>query len=87
MKRFLAVILAGMMTLTLVACGNTDTSTDSGDSGESQGDATETTTLKFNLVKSTTDPQYEWYGRFWEDVNEATGVKWKAKSTPVRAWA
>ncbi len=87
MKRFLALILAGMMTLTLVACGNTDTSTDSGDSGESQGDATETTTLKFNLVKSTTDPQYEWYGRFWEDVNEATGVKWKAKSTPVRAWA
>lgn len=72
MKRFLALILAGMMTLTLVACGNTDTSTDSGDSGESQGDATETTTLKFNLVKSTTDPQYEWYGRFWEDVNEAT---------------
>lgn len=50
MKRFLALILAGMMTLTLVACGNTDTSTDSGDSGESQGDATETTTLKLEFV-------------------------------------
>lgn len=73
MKRLLALILAGMMTLTLAACGNTDTSADSGDSGEGQSDAAETTTLKFNLVKSTTDPQYEWYGRFWEDVKEATG--------------
>ncbi len=34
--------------------------------------AADSVTLRFNLVKSTTDPQYEWYSRFWDDVNTAT---------------
>lgn len=74
MKRFLAMILAGMMVFSLAACGSSgSTSTPASSSGSSAADAAaDATTLKFNLVKSTTDPQYEWYGRFWDDVNTAS---------------
>lgn len=74
MKRWFAFILAAMMVLSLAACGDTEPAADEGgDSSQTEEPAAATTTLKFNLVKSTTDPQYEWYGRFWDDVKEATG--------------
>ena len=40
--------------------------------GGGQSAAAEATTLKFNLVKSNTDPQYEWYGRFFDDLEAAS---------------
>lgn len=32
--------------------------------------AGESITLKYNLVKPNTDPQYEWFSRFWKDVEK-----------------
>ena len=77
MKRFTAMLLVCVMALALAACGSTTTSTESSSTGStssvsSTSAAVNPVTLKFNLVKSTTDPQYEWYGRFWDEVNAKT---------------
>ncbi len=66
MKRFLSLILSCLMVIALSACGSPTESAGTTDA------AVAPTTLKFNLVKSNTDPQYEWYGRFFQDVEEAT---------------
>lgn len=86
MKRLFALILT-LSLLLLTACGGTGDKTDSsgsgdasgstgtsGDSGSTESEAPASVTkLRFNLVKSTSDPQYEWYGRFWDAVKEASG--------------
>ncbi len=75
MKKLIAGMLAAIMAFSLAACGGeTDSNVNQG--GENQGGeqsaAAEATTLKFNLVKSNTDPQYEWYGRFFDDLETAS---------------
>ena len=83
MKRLFALILT-LSLLLLTACGGPGDKTGSGDasgstgtsgdSGSSESEAPASVTkLRFNLVKSTGDPQYEWYGRFWDAVKEASG--------------
>lgn len=88
MKRLFALILT-LSLLLLTACGSNGGSAGSGsgsgsdsgssgntaaDSGSSDSEAPASVTkLRFNLVKSTSDPQYEWYGRFWDAVKEASG--------------
>ena len=75
MKRLLTLFLVCLMVITLAACGS---NTDSNGASNKDNDGTDTNaavepiTLKFNLVKSSSDPQYEWYGRFFDDVNKAT---------------
>ncbi|GAB2045219.1 C4-dicarboxylate TRAP transporter substrate-binding protein [Agathobaculum sp. TL06] len=70
MKKLIAGMLAAIMAFSLAACGGeTDSNVNQG--GE-QSAAAEATTLKFNLVKSNTDPQYEWYGRFFDDLEAAS---------------
>lgn len=70
MKKLIAGMLAAIMAFSLAACGG---GTDSNaNPGGGQSAAAEATTLKFNLVKSNTDPQYEWYGRFFDDLEAAS---------------
>lgn len=69
MKRLLATALSALMILSLAACGS-ENGTPS--ENNAQEESVKATNLRFNLVKSTTDPQYEWYGRFWDDVAKNT---------------
>ena len=78
MRKILVLCLVCLMVLSFAACGDasngssdTDNSAASGNE-EDAGTAVEPVNLKFNLVKSTNDPQYEWYGRFFSDVEEAS---------------
>lgn len=79
------MVLSGMMVMGLAACGGSggkETASETSEASESTQEeakeeeksaaSAEAVTLKFNLVKSTTDPQYEWYGRFWDDVKTAS---------------
>ena len=81
MKKFISMFLAVLMVLSLVACGGSKSETSapaqssSSSSTESAAPAetpAESVTLKFNLVKQPTDVQYEWYSRFWKDLEEAS---------------
>ncbi len=77
MKKIFALLLAVALVFSISACGgSTAESTAPADgsavASEAAPAAAESVTLKFNLVKSTTDPQYEWYGRYWADVEQAS---------------
>ena len=75
MKKLIAGMLAAIMAFSLAACGGgTDSNANPGgeNPGGGQSAAAEATTLKFNLVQSNTDPQYEWYGRFFDDLEAAS---------------
>ena len=74
MKKLFSLILALAMTLSLASCGQQEeasTEDPSSADNEASGSA-DPVTLRFNLVKSNTDVQYEWYGRFWDDVEAAS---------------
>lgn len=85
MKKLLSLTLALLMVLSLAACGGDGGKTPppaDTKPAESQGDAqkaeepsapaADPVTLRFNLVKQPTDVQYEWYGRFWSDLEKAS---------------
>ena len=75
-KRMLAMLLAAGMCVSLVGCGGgSSASTDStGDAAKGDsGTPAATTTLKFNFVKSSTDPEYDWYDEYFKDISEASG--------------
>lgn len=62
MKRIVASVLAGLMMVVVV----------SGVYSATGASSAKPITLKFNLVKSSSDPQYKWYGRFFSDLEKAT---------------
>lgn len=62
MKKIAVSVLAGLMMFVIV----------SGVYSATGGSSAKSVTLKFNLVKSSSDPQYSWYGRFFSDVEKAT---------------
>lgn len=72
MKRFLALTLAVMMAASLVACGGNSSETSQGTQTDTTSEAEATITLKHNFVKGATDPQYQYYVDFWNDVEEAS---------------
>lgn len=80
MKKLIALLLACTMLFALTACGQKaeTPSTPAADAPVADAPAADASvavdpiTLKFNLVKNPTDVQYEWYGRFWNDVNAAS---------------
>lgn len=70
MKKFLAMILALVMVLSLVACGNKSSSNERGDvSGD------ETYVLKMHMSVGSTDPVYKSAEKFAELVTEKTDGK------------
>lgn len=76
MKKIFSLILALAMALSLASCGQKTDAPAPGDNNstaaEDSSSAATPVTLKFNLVKNPTDVQYEWYGRFWDDLNKAS---------------
>lgn len=76
MKKLLSAILAGMMVLSLAACGSTEqTSSDSGDSAAPAGDgdaATPTYTLKLSHCMSANFSYQKFAEKFAEIVSEET---------------
>jgi len=81
MKKFLSLTLALIMALSLVACGSKEEAPAEKPAEAPKTEApaetpaepaVEPVTLKFNLVKQPTDVQYEWYGRFWSDLEKAS---------------
>jgi TRAP-type C4-dicarboxylate transport system substrate-binding protein len=56
-----------------------------GGSGESSSAADKSVTLKFNCVKPSTDVQYEWYGRYFKEVEAATGGVIQTQLYPAEA--
>ena len=76
MKKIFSLILALAMVLSLASCGQKTDAPASGDNNstaaEDSSNAVTPVTLKFNLVKNPTDVQYEWYSRFWDDLNKAS---------------
>ena len=54
MKKFLAMLLAAVMVLSLVACGGNDNAGNTGDSGDASGD-----TIKIALIANTTGDNAE----------------------------
>ena len=55
MKKFLAMLLAAVMVLSLVACGGNDNAGNTGDSGDASGD-----TIKIALIANTTGDNAEY---------------------------
>ena len=76
MKKIFSLILALAMALSLASCGQKTDAPAPGDNNstaaEDSSSAATPVTLKFNLVKNPTDVQYEWYSRFWDDLNKAS---------------
>lgn len=86
-EKIFALVLALSMALSLAACGgNSSASSSSGgasapaqsDSGSQSGGAqtsapASVTNLKFNFVKSSSDPEYEWYDNYFADIAAASG--------------
>ncbi|MGE4549602.1 MAG: hypothetical protein AB7C89_08650, partial [Intestinibacillus sp.] len=69
-KRFLALLLAAGMCVSLAACGGSGAS---GSGSGSSGDSGSKVTLKFNFVKASTDPEYQWYDEYFKGISEASG--------------
>lgn len=65
--------MAGLCVV-LTACGSGGSGAESGgDSSQAAADtANGAVKLKFNFVKSSTDPEYEWYQQYFEDIKEAS---------------
>lgn len=58
-KRLVATILALLMVLTMTAWASADEEP--------------VVNLKFNFVKTSSDPEYEWYDNYFSDIAEASG--------------
>jgi TRAP-type C4-dicarboxylate transport system substrate-binding protein len=69
------VIFALLLTVSLQAGG----------SGETAPAAGKAVTLKFNCVKPSTDVQFEWYGRYFKELEAATGGAVKTQLYPAEA--
>jgi len=86
-KRTLSLLLALMLLFSLVACSKTTGGTQTGQNGTTGQNGSESngtgstgdtqpasvTNLKFNFVKSSSDPEYEWYDKYFNDIAEASG--------------
>lgn len=79
--KLLAMVIAMCMCLGLLAAcgGSSDSSSNSSNSGESDSgsggssSANASVTLKFNFVKSSTDPEYDLYDEYFQGISEASG--------------
>lgn len=70
-KKITSAVLAALMMLSLAACGsNGDTASSA--PGSASGNA-QPVNLKFNFVKSSTDPEYTWYDDYFKEISEASG--------------
>lgn len=81
-KRLLAALTAASLCVSLAACGNGDAKTAGGQSGEAGGNKV---TLKFNFVKASTDPEYQWYDEYFSDIREASGEEVNYELYPSEA--
>lgn len=74
MKRILSGILVAGMVLGLCACGNTSTASGSAStsSAATTSSSSSVTTLKFNFVKTSSDPEYKWYDDYFSDIKNAS---------------
>ena len=80
-KRLLAALMAASLCASLAACGgNTCDSSSSGGNTSGSG-----VTLKFNFVKSSSDPEYEWYDQYFSDISEASGGEIQYELYPSEA--
>lgn len=70
-KGLFGVLGAAALCLALAGCGGNakSSSSDGGDSGGKP----KTVTLRFNFIKSSMDPEYEWYDQYFKDISEASG--------------
>lgn len=80
-KRLLAALMAASLCASLVACGGSSTQT----GGEDGGSSADGVTLRFNFVKSSTDPEYEWYEQYFSDISEASGGEIQYELYPSEA--
>ncbi len=86
MKKLFVGLLAGCMALSMTACGNSSTDTSASTASSSSGDTSkETTTLKFNFVKSSSDPEYQWYDDYFKGISEASGGEIQYELYPSEA--
>lgn len=73
MKKFLALMLALLMVLSLVACGGSSEPAATDEGSEASGE--ETYVLKMHMTYGPTDPAYKSAEKFAEIVTEKTGGK------------
>lgn len=81
MKKALALILSFAMVLSMTACGgsssnsSTSTSSQPAASESSSTPSVQATNLKFNFVKSSSDPEYKWYDDYFAEIaKESNGT-------------
>lgn len=75
-KKLASVLLSALMVFSLAACGGDNSGNPPPSDGNSQGnsaDSAKAVNLKFNFVKSSTDPEYEWYDTYFTEIAEASG--------------
>lgn len=71
-KRLMAALMAASLCVSLTACGGGSTAENSGNGG-SDNTSGSGVTLRFNFVKSSTDPEYEWYDEYFRNISETSG--------------
>lgn len=80
MKKIMCLTLSAAL-LALTACGNSGSSSTTAADGSAAatqansgggGASGSGVTLKFNFVKSSTDPEYEWYDQYFKDIAAAS---------------
>ncbi|MEA4994423.1 MAG: TRAP transporter substrate-binding protein DctP [Oscillibacter sp.] len=77
-KKIVSALMAALMVLSLAACGGNGgpTSTPGGAGSASEGNAggsAQAVNLKFNFVKSSTDPEYTWYDDYFNEISKVSG--------------
>jgi len=79
LKRFCVILLSLIVVCSLSAAGGGQSS----GSGATAGG--NSVTLKFNCAKPSTDVQYEWYGRYFKEVETATNGAVKVQMYPAES--
>ena len=91
MKKFLALLLATLMVLSMTACGSKTESSSSSSSSSSSEPAKEEskepecTVIKFNFSKSNADATYAWWCGVFDEIYEKSGHTVKFEVYPSEA--
>lgn len=77
-KKILALVMATVMVLSLAACGGKEEAPAAKEETKTEAPAKteapkkDAVNLKFNFVKTSSDPEYEWYDNYFADIAAAS---------------